>query len=168
MLCRSSPFGFTLLPDDFSKEPSSSFCAIGNFLHLKHAPSLQHPLFYAGESQSLPGGSAAPEGKKLPWTNSAPLGICVKVWLLATVEVPSQALTASVLDGVESEGWRKWPHGVVLESQNHLCWKRLFRSQNPAVTQGFGKKRRKFWGKCAVVIELGYSGSAEQNWDIME
>lgn len=80
---------------------------LGIFYTSNMPPPLQHPLFYAGESQSLPGGSAAPEGKKLPWTNSAPLGICVKVWLLATVEVPSQALTASVLDGAESEGWRK-------------------------------------------------------------
>lgn len=168
MLCRSSPFGFTLLPDDFSKEPSSSFCATGNFLHLKHAPSPPAPSVLCWRVSVSAWGIGSSRGKKLPWTNSAPLGICVKVWLLATVEVPSQALTASVLDGVESEGWRKWPHGVVLESQNHLCWKRLFRSQNPAVTQGFGKKRRKFWGKCAVVIELGYSGSAEQNWDIME
>lgn len=80
--------------------------------------------------------------EELPWTNSAPLDICVKVWLLATVEVPSQALTAPMLDGVESEGWRKWPHFVVLQSQNHWCWKRLWRSWNPTVTQGFGKKRK--------------------------
>lgn len=31
------------------------------------------------------------------------MDICVKVWLLATVGVPSQAVIASVLDYVESE-----------------------------------------------------------------
>lgn len=89
--------------------------------------------------------------KQLPWTNSTTLDIGVKVWLLATMEAPSQAVIASMLDGIESEG-------ISLEEVTSFS----------GFTKGFGKKRRKVWGKCAVDTELDYSGSAEEKGDVTE
>lgn len=60
------------------------------------------------------------------WKNSTTLDICAKVWLSTTIEVPSQAVTASVLDCVESEIFR-------LEEVTSF---KIF-------TNGLGTKRRK-------------------------
>lgn len=67
------------------------------------------------------------------------------------MEAPSQAVIASMLDGIESEGIR-------LEEVTSFS----------GFTKGFGKKWRKVWGKCAVDTELDYSGSAEEKGDATE
>lgn len=79
------------------------------------------------------------------------MDICVKVWLLATVGVPSQAVIASVLDYVESE---------VVRLEEVTSFK--------IYTKGLGTERRKVWGKYAVNSELVHLGSAEEDWDVME
>jgi len=79
------------------------------------------------------------------------MDVCAKVCLSTTIEVPSQAVTASVLDCAESEIFR-------LEEVTSF---KIF-------TKGLGTKRRKVWGKYAVDTELGHAGSAEEDWDVME
>lgn len=67
------------------------------------------------------------------------------------MEVPSQAMIASVLDCVERE---------VVRLEEVTSFK-IF-------TKGLGTKRRKVWEKYAVDTELGHAGSAEEDWDVME